>query len=138
MALVIDPEKLVTLRPELSPAMAAIMLQGAIARAARIAPCIMSDAFPYGDAATSIILDALVRRFDGGSGVVTQQTAGMFSQSTDGRASMNLFTSQERADLAAMCAQSTARTLNTAPVGALNEWSRGRVNGALGAGPGGL
>lgn len=136
----IDPGDLLTLRPSLDVATASIMIQGAIARAAQIAPCILTDTFTGGDAAKAIILDALVRRADaGGGGVLTQQSAGPFSQSVDTRTAVNLFTAQERADLAGLCgAAGRARTIFTAPVSAVDPLAGVWVNGPLGTGPGGL
>lgn len=139
MAVSIDTATLLALCPHLDPATAAVMIQGAVARAAQIAPCILADDFTKDDAAVGIILDALVRRSEGGSGSVTQQAAGPFSQSVDTRSLVNLFTAQERADLAALCPRSkTAYTLNTAPGGPLDEWAHARINGPLGTAPGGL
>lgn len=137
---IIDPQDLLTLRPSLDLATASVMIQGAVARAALIAPCIVADDFAHEDAVTAIILDALVRRADsGGGGLITQQSAGPFSQSVDARSASNLFTAQERADLAALCrggrASRTVWTVLAAPVDPL---AGVLVNGPLGTGPGGL
>lgn len=138
--IIIDPGDLITLRPKLDVATASLMIQGAVARAAQIAPCILADELAQDAAARAIILDALVRRADTTGGVVTQQTAGPFSQSTDSRSASNLFTAQERADLAALCGGgSAARTIDTAPVVvATDPWFGALVNGPTGTAPGGL
>lgn len=137
--IIIDPGDLITLRPKLDVATASLMIQGAIARAAQIAPCLLADEFTQEDAARAIILDALVRRADTSGGVVTQQTAGPFSQSVDSRSTTNLFTAQERADLAALCGGgAAARTIDTAPAITQDPWYGALVNGPLGMGPGGL
>lgn len=141
MAVTIDPADLIALRPSLSQEAATALIQGAIPRAAQIAPCILSDDFPDEKAAIAkaIILDALARRVDGSGGIVTQQTAGIFNQSIDASRLANLFTAQERSDLARLCGgQSGAYTINTAPGGPVDEWSAARINGPTGTGPGGL
>lgn len=135
-------EDLTALRPNLDAAKAAKMIQGAVARAAQVAPCLLADSFAGEDVARAIILDALVRRVDGGGGAVTQsqQTAGPFShtQTVDSRSALNLFTAQERADLAALCGRrQRAYTINTAPSAAPTDPLHGvRVNGPVGCGPG--
>ena len=137
--LTINLEDLLALRPSLDRPKAEAMLQGAIARAGEIAPCILADDFAKTKAAASIILDAVVRRADAGSGGVTQQAAGPFSQTIDTRSSANLFTAQERLDLATLCGRRRqARTVFTAPAPVEPDpWFGALVNGPLGTAPGG-
>lgn len=138
--LTITPDELRALRPSIDVTTAAAAIRSAIGRAVSIAPCLvtLTDEDRL-EAARSIVLDALVRRIDGGSGVVTQQTAGPFGQSIGATSLANLFTAQERADLRGLCGSAgRARTISTAPEVARDDCYRARINGQLGAGPGGL
>ena len=140
-ATLVTPEDLVALRPDLEPLEAQRMVQGAIARAAEIAPCIKSESFAKLDAANGILLDVLLRRVDAGTGSVTHQQAGPYSTSTDVRSTLNLFTQQERLDLAALCKPAGAggRTIFTAPITASADPLTGVViNGPADTGPDGL
>lgn len=66
-----------------------LWVDGANAKASRVAPCLVDEATPPGADALSeakLVLVGAVRRWaEAGSGAVTQQTAGPFSQSTDTR-----------------------------------------------------
>lgn len=138
---VVTAAELLALRPKLSAEEAEAMVTGTVARAVIIAPCITRPGFPHADAAKGIILDALLRRADAGSGIVVTQTAGAYSQTTDGKSTLNLFTQQEREDLAGLCKQSRtkARTIYTAPGdGPTGPLAGAQINGPLGTGPGGL
>ena len=139
--IILTGPELLALRPSLSIGEAEAMITGAVARAVIIAPCIARPGFPHAEAAKGIILDALLRRADAGSGIVVTQTAGPYSQTTDGKSTLNLFTQQEREDLAGLCKQgrTRARTIYTAPGSeVLAPLAGAQVNGPLGDGPGGL
>lgn len=61
------------------------MIADAIAIAARVAPCILTDEFAYPDAALAILRGAVLRWNDAGTGALTQQSAGPFGQTIDNR-----------------------------------------------------
>lgn len=66
-------------------AKALAMIEDALAMAARVAPCIITDEFEYTAAAKAILRGAVLRWHDAGSGAVTQQQVGPFGQSIDTR-----------------------------------------------------
>lgn len=66
--------------PNLDPAQVDVLIQGALARAAVVAPCILDDDFTYADAAGDIIRDIILRRLETGSGALRSKTAGPFSE----------------------------------------------------------
>jgi hypothetical protein len=98
------------------------MVAGANAKAKRIAPCFTStDPVPTEDqyAEAALILVGAIRRWvDAGSGALQQQTAGPFSQTLDTRQrpGYNLWPSEIEA-LQAICAteKSGAFSIDTAP-----------------------
>ena len=82
------------------------MIDTALARAARVAPCIRDETLSddNAEAAKGIVRDAILRWHDSGSGAVTQQTAGPFSQTVDTRAPRRgLFLPSEEEELRAIC-----------------------------------
>ena len=99
-----------------------IMVAGANAKAARIAPCLSSaDPAPTQDQlaeAVLILVGAVKRWADAGSGALQQQTAGPFSQTLDTRQrpGFNLWPS-EIEQLQAICAteKAGAFSIDTAP-----------------------
>ena len=104
--------------------MVADMVAGANARAARVAPCLVSeDPVPSPDQiaeARLVLLGAVKRWAEAGSGAFSQQTAGPFSVSTDTRqrSGFNLWPS-EIADLQEICKDGSegrqAFSIDTAP-----------------------
>jgi hypothetical protein len=75
---------------KVEPPQLAMMLAGANAKAARIAPCLAdgADPAPTGDQlaeARLVLLSALVRWADAGSGAYQQQSAGPFAVTVDTR-----------------------------------------------------
>ena len=99
-----------------------VMVDGANAKAARIAPCLAStDPAPNADQlaeARLILIGAVKRWADAGSGAVQQQTAGPFSQTLDTRQrpGYNMWPS-EIEQLQALCAteKAGAFSIDTAP-----------------------
>ncbi len=100
------------------------MIDDAMARAARVAPCILDATLSEvnATAAKAVIRDAILRRNDAGTGAVQQQTAGPFSQLLDNRQPQRtMFWPSEIAELQAICAdhnetpQSGAFAIDTAP-----------------------
>ena len=61
------------------------MIDDALALAARVAPCILTDDFAYGGAAKAILRGAVLRWNDSGSGALQAESAGPFSQTFDTR-----------------------------------------------------
>lgn len=100
----------------------AIMVAAANARAARIAPCLVStDPAPSAELlaeAKLILIGAVARWTEAGSGAFTQQTAGPFAVSTDTRqrSGYNMWPS-EIDQLQALCATAGggAFSIDTAP-----------------------
>lgn len=85
-------------------AKAEAMIERALALAAWHAPCIASDDFQYAGAAKAIILDAIQRWHDSGSGAVSSQVAGVFQQTLDTRVPRwGVFTDRDIAQLQEMC-----------------------------------
>ncbi len=70
---------------DIDPAKAAALIDDAIAMAAMIAPCILSDDFTQEAAAKAILRGAILRRNDAGTGALTQRQAGPFGESIDTR-----------------------------------------------------
>lgn len=139
--LVITVSEVEAFRPGLDPGRAQAMIDGAVARATLIAPCI--GAFEFGGpaevAARSIIVGAIARWADVGNGAITQQTAGPFSQTIDTtQAVRNLFTRQEVAELRALCGGSPAAyTIDQTPGASITNGLYGAVvNGPSGWAPG--
>jgi hypothetical protein len=106
-------------------AKAQAMINTAMARAARVAPCIrditLSD--DNAEAAKGVIRDAILRWNDSGGGVLQYQTAGPFAQSLDTRqARKALFWPSEIDELQSICrdhagtASGGAFSIDTTPV----------------------
>lgn len=102
------------------------MVAGANARAARVAPCLVAtgEDAPTEDqlAEAKLVLIGAVRRWaETGTGAYTTQSAGPFSVATDTRQRTGFyFWASEEAALRALCAETGAReafSLDTAPTG---------------------
>ena len=94
---------------DIDPAKAALMIEDAEAMAALAAPCLSSSEFQLDEARVAavraILRGALIRWHDAGSGAVTQQSAGPFSQSLDTRQQRRgMFWPSEIAQLRDICA----------------------------------
>ena len=107
-----------------------VMVAGANAKAARVAPCLIStDPAPTADQiaeARLVLLGAVKRWADAGAGALSAQTAGPFSQTFDTRqrTGFNLWPS-EITDLQAICsteapAKREAFSFDTAPSAGLS------------------
>lgn len=91
----------------ISAVKAQAMIDTALARAARVAPCIRDESLSDDDAeaAKGIIRDAVLRWDESGNGALVQQTAGPFSQAVDNRMQCRgLFWPSEIEELQAICA----------------------------------
>lgn len=107
-----------------------VMVDGANAKASRIAPCLAAtDPAPDDDQlaeARLILIGAVKRWAEAGSGAVQQQTAGPFSQTVDTRQrpGFNLWPS-EIEQLQAICAteKAGAFSIDTAPASSIHlDW----------------
>ncbi len=111
--------------------MVQLMVDGANARAARVAPCLTWTGTPTEQPAPSsdqlaeaklVLVGAVKRWAESGSGAVSQQTAGPFGMSVDTRqrAGFNLWPSEIEAlqEICASSATGRAYEVDTAPAGA--------------------
>ena len=64
---------------------AELMIEDALAMAARVAPCITEDDFAYEAAARAVLRGAIIRWHESGTGAMQAQSAGPFSQTLDTR-----------------------------------------------------
>lgn len=90
---------------------AAAMIRSTIAMASApwIAPCIVRADFEYPEQAKAILVGAILRWNDAGSGAITQLSAGSFQQTVDNRSERKrMFWPSEITDLQRLCG--TART----------------------------
>lgn len=118
-AVTITVDDLRPFAPDIDEAKALAMIDDALALAARVAPCILSADFEHGAAAKAVLRGALLRWNDTGTGAVTSQTAGPFSQTIDTRQQRRpLFWPSEIEQLQELCGgseSSGAFSLDTAP-----------------------
>lgn len=105
MAVTLTFEDLTPFAPNLSEDKAAVMIVDAIALAARVAPCILTDDLSDEDeaAAKAILRGAILRWNDQGTGEQAQLTAGIFGFSPRGNQRQSLLQPSEYAELAAIC-----------------------------------
>lgn len=76
----------------------------AMASAPWIAPCIVEDDFKYAAQAKVILVGAILRWNDAGSGAITQVSAGPFQQTIDNRSERKrMFWPSEVTDLQRLC-----------------------------------
>ena len=73
--------------PDLSATKAVPMIEDALAMAGLVAPCILDENLPESkqDAAKAVIRGAILRWHEAGTGAVSQQSAGQYSQTIDTR-----------------------------------------------------
>ena len=110
------------------------MIADAIAMAAIVAPCILTDEFEHGAAAKAIIRGAILRWNDAGSGAFSQTTTGPFGATMDTRTQRRgMFWPSEITDLQKLCASSSggAFAIDTAPGGTVHAETCSLVFGAL-------
>ena len=101
-------------------AKAQAMIDDALAIAATVAPCILTEDFAYAAAAKAYLREAILRWHDAGTGAVTQVTTGPFSQTTDDRSPRRgMFWPSEITGLQRLCASGNggAFTIDTIPQG---------------------
>ena len=121
-AVTITPDDL-TPFAEIDAAKAYAMIDDAMALAARVAPCILSEDFAYPDAARAVIRGAILRWNEAGTGALQSQTAGPYGVQVDTRQQRRgMFWPSEITDLARLCTDGAsggrAFEVDTAPAGA--------------------
>lgn len=117
MAVTITIDDLRPFAPDISQDKADAMIAGAVARASLVAPCILTADFidPYAEAAKSVLVGAIIRWNDAGTGLITNETIGPFS--TSRASSKELFWPSELNELQTICKGSAvdpSAPLNTA------------------------
>lgn len=106
--------------PGIDEAKALAMIEDALALAARVAPCILTDAFEHDGAAKAILRGAILRWNDTGTGAVTQQAAGPFSQTIDTRQDRkSLFWPSEIKQLQELCGSESSEAFAIDTVSAM-------------------
>lgn len=93
------------------------MIDDALALAARVAPCILTDTFEYDAAALAILRGAILRWHESGTGAFQSQSAGPFGVQVDTRQERRgMFWPSEIAQLQGLCggAQAGAYTVSLA------------------------
>ena len=94
------------------------MIDDAMALAARVAPCILTEEFEYAAAARAVLRGAILRWNDSGSGAVSQQSAGPFSQTLDTRQTRkSMFWPSEIQELQRLCQDATSGAWSIDTVG---------------------
>lgn len=103
---------------DIDPAKASALIDDALATAAMIAPCILSDDFAHEAAAKAILRGAILRRNEMGSGALTQRQAGPFGESVDTRQSWRgWFTQVEVEQLRRLCSDGNSGAFSIDTVG---------------------
>jgi hypothetical protein len=121
-AVEITIDDLTPFTPDIDEAKAEQMIEDAIAMASApwVAPCIVTDSFPYAAQAKAILRGAILRWNDAGTGAVTQVSAGSFQQTVDNRSERKrMFWPSEIVDLQKLCGSARsgrAFTIDTTPV----------------------
>lgn len=109
--------------PDIDPIKAQAMIDDAMALAARVAPCITTAEFTHEAAAKAILRGAVLRWNDSGTGAVTQQAAGPFSQTLDTRQTRrSMFWPSEISELQKLCREGSASafTIDTVGLGSVH------------------
>lgn len=106
MAVRIETDDIRVYAPGASEDLVEDLIRGTLARAAIFAPCILTAGFTgaSADAARDIIVGAIVRSIEAGSGAVTTMTAGPHSKTVDTtKPRTSRFTAAEKAELRSLC-----------------------------------
>lgn len=92
----------------IDPVKAQAMIDDVLARAARVAPCILLADFEFGDAAKAILRAIILRWNEAGTGAASTQSAGPFSVGFDTRQPQGpRFWPSEIDELQELCSQAT-------------------------------
>lgn len=105
MPAVVSPGDLRAALPGVSDDELQQWIDDAVALAAHIAPCITRPEFPHGAALKAVLRAAIRYNAKGGSGAVTQLSAGPWQKSMDTRTTSSgiLFSPAQEKQLRAMC-----------------------------------
>lgn len=91
----------------IDPVKAEAMIEDAMALAAEVAPCILTDEFTKVAAARAVLRGAILRWHEAGTGATVQQSAGPFAQSIDTKQQRrSMFWPSEITQLQALCRDS--------------------------------
>jgi hypothetical protein len=104
-AVVLTPDDLAPFA-DIDPVKAQAMIEDAVAIAATVAPCILTDSFQNAAAAKAIIRGAVLRWNEAGSGATTSETIGPWSSSTSAPRK-GMFWPSEITDLQKLCSTSS-------------------------------
>lgn len=118
MAVSLTIDDLTPFAPTIDEGRAQAMIEDALALAAIVAPCTLEDTFTHTAAARAIIRGAILRWNDAGSGAITSQTVGPFSQTVDtSQVRRGMFWPSEIKQLQELCGKSESRAfaIDTAP-----------------------
>jgi hypothetical protein len=110
-AVTITPADLATFNPtaNIPDAKAQLLIDGAIGQAMLVAPCIAEADFAHEDAAKLLLIQAILRWHEAGTGAAVQLQAGPYGQSLDTRVPRRaVFWPSEIRDLRAMCSTGDA------------------------------
>lgn len=107
-ATILTVEDLAKIQPDIDRQRAQEFIDDALALAVLVAPCLAEPSAEVIPAAKAILRGAVLRWYEAGTGVVTQQTAGPFSQTVDtSRTRRNQFFPNEIMQLQKICKEST-------------------------------
>lgn len=102
--------------PSITEEKAAWLISSAMARAAQHAPCIVQLEFTKTEAAKAIIVDAILRRAQSGSGALQSGQIGSGSWTFDTRTPRMLFWPAEITELQSLCAASSVPVGDEGPL----------------------
>lgn len=90
---------------QIDQAKAEAMIADVTARAARVAPCILTADFAHADAAKAVLRGVVLRWHESGSGALTSESIGEYSYTTDSRQTSrrSLFWPAEVEELQRLC-----------------------------------
>jgi hypothetical protein len=93
----------------IEPSKAQAMIDDALALAAVVAPCILTDTFAHEAAAKAILRGAILRWHEAGTGAIQSQTTGPFSMTVDTKqVRRGMFWPSEIDDLRRLCTGDTS------------------------------
>ena len=115
MVAFITVDDLTVFEPGLDAVKAQAMIDDAEALAVMVAPCIEDDTFTAQAAVKAILRGAILRWNQAGTGVVTQQTAGPFTQTVSESAHKAVFYPSEITQLQKLCKGSSGRAFEVDP-----------------------
>jgi len=116
MAVEITVDDIRVFAPNVEEAKAEAMIEDALALAARVAPCILTEDFAHPGAAKAILRGAILRWNEQGTGSLTEVQAGPFGQTFDTRnPRRSLFWPSEINELRKLCGRGSAYSIDLAP-----------------------